>query len=55
MTSHALDATAKNLARRTGISISRFVDGLAAEREQGITIDVAYRYFTTGEQGNYRR
>jgi len=24
------------------------VDGLAAEREQGITIDVAYRYFSTG-------
>ena len=24
-----------------------FLDGLMAEREQGITIDVAYRYFTT--------
>ena len=28
-------------------STSRLVDGLAAEREQGITIDVAYRYFDT--------
>ncbi|HBY43446.1 MAG TPA: hypothetical protein DEH03_07125, partial [Brevundimonas sp.] len=26
---------------------SRLVDGLLAEREQGITIDVAYRYFST--------
>jgi len=26
------------------------VDGLAAEREQGITIDVAYRFFTTGKR-----
>jgi bifunctional enzyme CysN/CysC len=26
------------------------VDGLEAEREQGITIDVAYRYFTTGRR-----
>jgi sulfate adenylyltransferase large subunit len=29
------------------IDFSLFTDGLAAEREQGITIDVAYRYFTT--------
>jgi bifunctional enzyme CysN/CysC len=27
------------------------VDGLAAEREQGITIDVAYRYFSTEKRG----
>ena len=27
---------------------SRLTDGLAAEREQGITIDVAYRYFSAG-------
>lgn len=26
---------------------SLLLDGLMAEREQGITIDVAYRYFTT--------
>ena len=29
------------------IDFALLVDGLAAEREQGITIDVAYRYFTT--------
>ena len=29
------------------IDYSLLVDGLAAEREQGITIDVAYRYFET--------
>ena len=29
------------------IDFSLFTDGLEAEREQGITIDVAYRYFTT--------
>jgi sulfate adenylyltransferase large subunit len=29
------------------IDLSLITDGLAAEREQGITIDVAYRYFTT--------
>jgi len=30
-----------------GIDFALLVDGLAAEREQGITIDVAYRYFAT--------
>jgi hypothetical protein len=30
------------------IDLSLLTDGLQAEREQGITIDVAYRYFTTG-------
>ena len=30
-----------------GVDLSLFTDGLAAEREQGITIDVAYRYFAT--------
>ncbi|BBL35686.1 bifunctional enzyme CysNCysC [Nitrosomonas stercoris] len=29
------------------IDLSLFTDGLQAEREQGITIDVAYRYFST--------
>ena len=28
--------------------LSLLTDGLQAEREQGITIDVAYRYFSTG-------
>jgi len=30
--------------------LSLLTDGLQAEREQGITIDVAYRYFTTGRR-----
>lgn len=29
------------------LDLALLVDGLAAEREQGITIDVAYRYFST--------
>lgn len=33
--------------RATEIDFSLFTDGLKAEREQGITIDVAYRYFST--------
>jgi bifunctional enzyme CysN/CysC len=32
------------------LDLSLLTDGLAAEREQGITIDVAYRYFTTDER-----
>jgi bifunctional enzyme CysN/CysC len=32
------------------IDFSLFTDGLKAEREQGITIDVAYRYFTTKQR-----
>ncbi len=32
------------------IDLALFTDGLRAEREQGITIDVAYRYFTTGRR-----
>ncbi len=40
----------KKVAERKGeeeIDLSLLTDGLAAEREQGITIDVAYRYFQT--------
>src|SRR2546421_1771448 len=33
--------------RGTGLDLSLLTDGLVAEREQGITIDVAYRYFAT--------
>ena len=29
------------------VDLSRLTDGLRAEREQGITIDVAYRFFAT--------
>lgn len=32
---------------REGLDLSLLTDGLRAEREQGITIDVAYRYFAT--------
>ena len=32
----------------TGTDLALLTDGLRAEREQGITIDVAYRYFSTG-------
>jgi len=44
-----LEAVAASSARRghEGIDLSLFTDGLRAEREQGITIDVAYRYFAT--------
>lgn len=39
-----------NTSRRKGhdtVDLAMFTDGLREEREQGITIDVAYRYFTT--------
>src|SRR5687767_5073344 len=32
------------------LDLSLFTDGLKAEREQGITIDVAYRYFSTAKR-----
>ena len=32
------------------VDLALLVDGLAAEREQGITIDVAYRYFSTNKR-----
>ncbi|WP_228243129.1 adenylyl-sulfate kinase [Porphyrobacter sp. GA68] len=36
--------------RNGKVDYARLVDGLAAEREQGITIDVAYRFFSTGRR-----
>ncbi len=33
-----------------GLDLALITDGLRAEREQGITIDVAYRYFSTGRR-----
>jgi len=46
-TLHAIEKTS---ARRglEAADLSLLTDGLQAEREQGITIDVAYRYFSTG-------
>jgi sulfate adenylyltransferase subunit 1 len=44
-----LDSVKKSRINRSGksIDLSLLTDGLRAEREQGITIDVAYRYFST--------
>jgi len=44
-------AAVERTSRRRGleaVDLSLLTDGLSAEREQGITIDVAYRYFSTG-------
>ena len=46
-TLHAIERTSKKRGMEA-IDLSLLTDGLQAEREQGITIDVAYRYFTTG-------
>ena len=45
------DASAKNGTTGAGeIDYALLLDGLKAEREQGITIDVAYRYFATPQR-----
>ncbi len=36
--------------RQGEVDLAQLTDGLSAEREQGITIDVAYRYFSTEER-----
>ena len=46
-TLNAIERTSKRRGL-TAIDLSLLTDGLQAEREQGITIDVAYRYFATG-------
>lgn len=47
-------ATLENSGKRAGNDahpdFSQLVDGLAAEREQGITIDIAWRYFDAGDR-----
>ena len=43
----ALELDSRLGSRGGEIDYSLLLDGLTAEREQGITIDVAYRYFTT--------
>ena len=48
-------AAVRQASRRHGtqgeeVDLALLVDGLAAEREQGITIDVAYRFFTTARR-----
>ena len=47
----ALEADSKKLGTQGGnLDFALLVDGLAAEREQGITIDVAYRAFATSKR-----
>ena len=47
----ALEADSKKLGTQGGnLDFALLVDGLSAEREQGITIDVAYRAFTTARR-----
>ena len=46
---HSVRAASKNPLAGP-IDFSLFTDGLKAEREQGITIDVAYRYFATARR-----
>jgi len=46
---HTIEHTSRRRGM-DGIDLSLLTDGLSAEREQGITIDVAYRYFSTGRR-----
>ena len=48
---NALEADSKKMGTQgQEIDFALLVDGLAAEREQGITIDVAYRFFSTDKR-----
>ena len=48
----ALDADSRKFGTQGAApDFALLVDGLSAEREQGITIDVAYRYFSTPKRG----
>ena len=46
----AIKNTHKNSQDGVEFDLAHLVDGLQAEREQGITIDVAYRYFSTSKR-----
>ena len=47
----ALEADSKRFGTQGAeLDLALLVDGLAAEREQGITIDVAYRFFSTARR-----
>lgn len=47
----AIEADSKTIGNAgEGLDLALLVDGLAAEREQGITIDVAYRFFSTDKR-----
>ncbi|MEO6623411.1 MAG: GTP-binding protein [Burkholderiaceae bacterium] len=39
-----------SVSKSGAVDLALFTDGLTAEREQGITIDVAYRYFSTAQR-----
>jgi len=43
----AIERVSEKTGSEEGINLALLTDGLRAEREQGITIDVAYRYFAT--------
>ena len=43
----AIERASKKINEEEGVNLALLTDGLRAEREQGITIDVAYRYFAT--------
>ncbi len=43
----AIEKASKKINEEEGVNLALLTDGLRAEREQGITIDVAYRYFAT--------
>ena len=44
------DDHVQSVTRNSAIDFAQLTDGLRAEREQGITIDVAYRYFSTAKR-----
>src|SRR5437660_1448876 len=47
----ALEADSKKVGTQGGhLDFALLLDGLTAEREQGITIDVAYRFFSTDKR-----
>ncbi len=45
-----LQKQSKNVSKNSDIDLALVTDGLRAEREQGITIDVAYKYFATANR-----
>jgi sulfate adenylyltransferase large subunit len=46
----SIQKVSRNGTNHGGLDLSLLTDGLRAEREQGITIDVAYRYFSTARR-----
>lgn len=45
--SDIIQSVSKSNITDTTINLANITDGLRSEREQGITIDIAYKYFTT--------